>query len=300
MTVELLRSEPVAGATVSGRASIDTSTNDNGYLRIARDTNPQAGRHGNAQQAISNINGGERTKVLIGHGYRGLIVTGTGQSASDPARYISLTNQANWQPAVAALKGQCSILYLYACHPGVSQEGANFLFNLAQVLGCTVMGPTGFIYINPQGMFSLEPRSVWQSATPTHRPNPIEAPTPYFRELLEEIFVVVDTGVVGMKIEDVVSLTFTPLMRNPENRSPSLTIRGADSQEVLKRLALTEPFRLPGIPGAVVTGRLQIQAGDGTEKQFLVLNERMLQDQDNPEIFHYWSKEAASILLNAM
>lgn len=295
--MEIKRLVDIPGATIAGRATIDNSTNDNGYLQYARQNNPQAGRHNSTQEAANNLPGGDTNKAIVGHGNRALIVTGTGQSASDPKKYIYLYNQSDWQTPLSALKGQCTTLYLYACHPGTSSEGADFLYNIARVVNCTVLGPTGFIYINAQGYFTLEAKSTWQSATPTHRPNPIEAPTPYFTIMVDALTIVIQGKPREYAWDDIVSFSFIPLLRNPENREPAVTVQGYEAQLILRRINLAEPFIPPGVPAALITGRIIIKFRDVT-KSFKVLNDLMLEDEEHPEIHYNCSKDFASTMLS--
>ena len=44
-------SGPATKSPLAGRGTINSSTNDNGYLANARNHNPSAGRHGSAEEA---------------------------------------------------------------------------------------------------------------------------------------------------------------------------------------------------------------------------------------------------------
>src|SRR5277367_1281161 len=92
---------------------------DNGFLDCARSHTPGYGSHGATAQCVNNLSGcfgaGAGIANIVGHGNDGLIVTGQGQSPSDPNKFITTWNQNLWGPLVRALKGKASTIKLWAC-----------------------------------------------------------------------------------------------------------------------------------------------------------------------------------------
>lgn len=159
--------------------SIDAEEPD-GYLDNARAGTPTAGGHIDAQMAANNLlacakkAASQTTASLVGHGDEGIIAAGPSPSPGSSLQYISLDNQSVWLPFFATLSGRFSALYLYASHVGAGVAGAQLLYALAKVLNANVYGPTGLIYCAGEGDFVLQNGSVWQMATPTAQPAPIQ------------------------------------------------------------------------------------------------------------------------------
>lgn len=290
---------PQVGVSTAGSncVSIDQTTNDNGFLNCARLGEPGASNHGSTAQAIANLlaclGAPTGTANLIGHGDDGIIVTGTGQNANDPDKYISLGNAIHWRSYVRQLRGHVYSFSLWACHPGTGDAGADFLYSIAQTVNCQVGGPTGFLYCD-NGRLWLEPNSVWQVATPTYRPPAIPAPTPHFMSYLEMEFAMEGkTNLV--KLESVTEVIYTPTFGRSR---VATTLAGNDARDLLSLVRFDAPFQPGGNPAALVTGILTVKFGEQT-REFDIFNNRLLQDRSNPTLF-YQATASFGVVLSSM
>lgn len=171
---------PSLNAPLHGCVVIDATSPD-GYLDNARAGNPLAGAIRDVAEAVRNLaacatpSHGSSPASIVGHGTEGLIAVGCGLSPA-PGQELSLETATQWTPQLAQLKGLVSSLALYGVQVGAGQNGADLLFQIAQVIDAPVYGPTGLLYCDSHGNFMLEPGAVWQMATPTQRPAPIDPP----------------------------------------------------------------------------------------------------------------------------
>lgn len=270
------------------RNTIDTSNNDNGYLANARRLDPGAGAHSSTAQAASNLAGFAIASVgggvfrITGHGNDGIITTGTGQQIIDSPRYISVRSQSDWQGPLGAFRGRCQRLELWGCHVGTGDAGADLLYALAQVIGSAVAAPTGFMYCNPDGM-KMEPGSQWQEARPGYRPPAIAAPTPHLERASMSLRLLQDGRELSINEDQIHTAIFEPASRAKMDALNA----PRDLAEVLRAEPLGEPQSIGGPLGALVTGALTITVrgpgGKDIERRFIVLNDRLLQDETTPE-----------------
>lgn len=297
----LLSSFNTPNEQITDLATIDSSLIDNGYLTIARRCNPQASLHGNFAQAATNLTGGNPLKVIVGHGDRGVISTGTGENLSkDSTKFISNANVADWQQAFSNVlsSGACSALHLYGCECGASQQGAQLLFQLAQTLQCPVYGATGFIYIDDQGHFTLEPRSTWQFATPNQMPAPIEPPSQDSDAVATSLVTTVDEKKTVLKLSKINAVSFYPISSRNLSDAQVLTVDRKSIPQLVNQLMISNPVQLPGIPAAMITGSITLQFNGGITKTFNILNDRLLQDVENPQDYYYCTPNIRSQILS--
>ncbi|MBB1287374.1 hypothetical protein HRH25_23560 [Flavisolibacter sp. BT320] len=283
--------DAVTGA-LPGCTTIDADNNDNGFLPCARAQNPGAGTHGSTAQAIANLitcmGGGTGRPNIIGHGNEGLIVTGTGDETTDPDKYIYIANQSYWEPYVRQLRGRVSGLSLWACHPGTGATGADFLYNLARVINAPVAGPTGFVYCGggPSDLY-LEPGSVWQVATPTQRPNPINAPTPFFRDLVMNLNLNFDQQYESIPVEKILNIEY--IRGKTRDVAPLFSLAGNSAKDLVNLIQFDTPFNPGGIPAAVITGKLVVTFEHNNkqeQREFNVYNNRLIQDTTHTNTFY--------------
>jgi len=273
----------VSGA--DGAWSIDATTTDNGFLNCARSGHPGAKSHHTTQEAMANLAsllpGAVPLANLCGHGNDGLIVTGQGQTPTDPKCYINPWNVSFWRPFVQQLRGRCTVLKLWACHPGTGQAGVNLLSALSQTVGAQCMGITGFLYCGG-GRFWLEPGSTWQVVTPGHPlPAPIEAPSPHLRVLKDDlVLIATDSGYDSVPITEVVQVSLVV------ERGPERVFDQDLARDWLRTIAFDAPFVVDGVPCALVTSRVNIKFTHDRERSYLVWNERMLEDATYPGNFY--------------
>lgn len=265
---------------------------DNGFLDCARSHTPGYMSHGTTAEAVNNLLGcfgvNTGTAEFVGHGNDGLIVTGQGQSPSDPDKFITTWNESrNWGPLVQRLRGKATIIKLWACHPGTGQPGADLLYAMMLRTNATCMGPTGFLYCGSTG-FSLEANSTWQVASPGHpKPNPIAAPTPHFLVRFDQWALDVGNNVM-IKLQDVISVEVT------RDGKSLLGLHGDAAKGFLQLIEFNNPFQVDGVVGAIVTGHLIVSwnddQGKSTSKRFIIYNNRLLQSEDDSSVYYRCSE----------
>ena len=217
-----------------------------------------------------------------GHGNSGFLETGAGQHGQQDYRTNVLMAWSSyiWGPVLSELQAKnFPILYIYSCHSGAGESGADFLFELAKAIGRPVGGRTGFLYSNNQRLW-FENGSVWQVATPDTRPNPIEAPTPHFSELPVESFLSEEKG-SAIGVPDIKTIVITI----PGHPQPLKTTTASQDVHpaIISALFASEPYTVPGAPAAMITATAEItfkHPNGGEEKRiFNVYNGRLTIDQ---------------------
>jgi hypothetical protein len=233
-----------------------------------------------AAKPISNI---------VGHGNDGIIVTGTGQHASDPLKYISWSNRNSWKANLQRLQGRTTTIRLWGCHPGTGQDGLNLLDYVCQETGAISMGPTGFLYCSG-GNFSLEANSNWQVVTPGQPlPQPINAPTPHFTATFSNMKIKTEKGYEHIAAEDV---TAVEIVTADGNRTIQ-KLTTSDSIDLVRAVGFDDPFTIDGVPGALITARVRVTFAAsaaqliGATREFIVWNDRQLEDVQHRGHFYH-------------
>jgi hypothetical protein len=168
-------STPQNSAPLDGCTTIDAAKGDQA-LKAARDANPHAPGNSTTKEAVENLLSCETKRPkpgpanLVGHGCEGDIDTG-----KDVGQCITSKNTQIWTPQLENLADKVTELFLFGCSVGAGPEGADLLHQLAQVIKAPVSAPTGLISFTRSG-YKLEPGAVWQTATPTERPEVIDPP----------------------------------------------------------------------------------------------------------------------------
>lgn len=288
---------PAVSAFGIGEKNTISNGPDDGTLNcnVAHFWNPM--RHGTTQQAMDNAltamvisvspatslrfdSGGALSAGglnLCGHGNDGLIETGMGQNGPyDDNKIILPWNEFAWGPQLDRLRPS-SVTYvsLWACHPGAGQEGADLLYAMAQHCGRAVRGGTGFLYCSAQQLY-WENGSVWQVATPTNKPAPIQAPTPH-RILMANLRFEIQGREYGPG--DVVQFELEPraISATPSN-AVTKTLHGASAQAAASNLFRSEPMDMKVGISAMVTAMIRITFAEGSVAEFVVLNDRLAVD----------------------
>ena len=287
--------EDFGNSAASGKAvtTIDHTTNDNGFLHCTRGGYANPMLHDTTAVACSNLTshtlmtegaGGATLALIVGHGNEGLLITGEGQSASDTNKYISTWNRSSWEPHFKTLRGrQFPALQIVSCHTGAGDAGADLLFWIAQAAQKPVQARTGFTYCSG-GKITYEPGSVWQVATPTVRPNPIEAPSAHFDMNL--IFTTLDSqgSHLASTIDQVTSLNILTA-----GRIPVISASGDGAADLLSMIELSNPAKPGGVVGAVITGIIEVDLviqGQTIRKVFNLYNDRIAELADEPGTYY--------------
>ncbi|KQV56606.1 MULTISPECIES: DUF4347 domain-containing protein [unclassified Caulobacter] len=267
-------STPDMKSPLTGCTTIDSTTPDP-YLENARTGNPRAKANATTNQAASNLLNCEKQQKapgpanLVGHGCEGDI--DTGKAAGQCIRF---DNDSDWKTDMATLAGTVQELFLFGCTVGAGQEGAKLLFDLAKTVNAPVSAPTGLIYCTPQGDFYLHSGAVWQTATPSKQPAPINPPT---QTQTGSSMGKAELHVPGAKgPAKIVSAVYTPYGKG------SFTVEL--SMDLAAEVVWDQPFTTDDEPGAKITGHIQITAEieDVVIKRSLhVLAHHVLKDGNN-------------------
>lgn len=235
-----------------------------------------------------------------GHGNEGQLETGYGQTGqyNYKTNFLGTWNEIYWRPFIEKLKGKkFPIIYIYSCHSGAGQRGADFLFQLARVTGKPVAGRTGYTYSNSKPRVWFEKGSVWQVALPDRKPAPINAPTPHFTKLKTLMFSDGNTfSSIDLDSISKVSLSktnlFTNISVNRTNTPNEL------NKELLKDFFASEPFTIDGELSAMITGELivTISTNKGDKNfEFDLYNDRIIGDKHGN--YYYTNSNIYSIML---
>lgn len=255
--------DPDMDAPLRPCTTIDATPND-GYLDNARAGTPDAGANAGTQSMVANLtNCGGPLGNVVGHGAEGDIDTykATGEC-------ITLNNKADWQPYLAELRGQIDTLVLYGCCVGGGAAGAQLLQEMADIIGAPVSAPTGLIYCDDLGNFTLEPGAIWNTVAPAGD------------EDVEAIAMPPLPPADQDAANDIVAATYTPSVGDPVTGAAALAI----AQQVVWK-TYTPPMSLgasSSVPGAKPTGQLQVTrrspnaAGASVTETFTILADRLL------------------------
>ncbi len=237
----------------------------------------QAARHSTTEQAFRNVlakmpaalTTGAGNIIFGGHGNEGYLETGGGQSGSDWKTQALLSwNESYWGPHADTVRGKQWIMaYIYSCHSGAGERGAELLYKLATRLDRPVAGRTGFTYCGGGKGITFEAGSVWQVATPGIMPSPIEAPSPHLTSAMfpERILVPIE-GILRELRTDQVRVVNVAVTGAGEFAGRSTRVRPDRqvSAVLIRALFASEPQRLPGEPTAMVTARVTLMVGAST------------------------------------
>lgn len=225
-----------------------------------------------------------------GHGNEGFLETGSGQDGNQDYKtnIMSTWNSFIWGPQLQRLRGKSyPIMYVYSCHTGAGERGADFLFELAKQTKKPSAARTGFTYSNNKKLW-FEKGSSWQVSTPDSRPTPIPAPTPHFTKLTDTVELYIDKKITSVKITDITEVAI----------ESSNAINGVRTQVNIDKSALrdfvahlfgSKPYALPGEPLAQVTAKISLTIKNGKkEKQlkYSIYNNR-LAVSEGMESAHY-------------
>lgn len=277
-------SAPNMNAPLTGCTTIDATSPD-GYLDNARAGNPQAYANLTTEEAANNLldceGSAPRAANIVGHGAEGDIDTGKALG-----QCITMDNTDEWVPLLEPLDGKISELFLFGCTVGGGDDGADLLHEIAKVINAPVSAPTGLIYCDGAGVFTLEPGAVWQTATAAARPAPIDPP------------------VHGQA--SPMSNTTGAAAAGAQIHTASYTAKGDErpeadylSEQLAREVLWDQPFTPKGEPGAKVTGHLQVDLtlnGKRQKRSLLVYNHVLLKDARQP-IYYYATPKFRALLL---
>ena len=245
-------------------------------------------RHGTTGQMVANLvsHTNERIANVDGHGNTGLMETGMGQNGPfNENTILTSWNQFAWGPVLAGVANQnYFLMVLWGCHTGEGADGADLLFEMAQVAGFPVQATNGFVYTNGQSIW-IEPGSVWVTATPTVRPTPVPAPSPHnflISDEPETIYLVLDGKLVGVSLNDVTKVTVAK--SSFTKRQAPYTVSGSLATALAHNIFFTRPTKIPGSPSAFVTAKVSLTFAPGAKAarlNLIIYNDRLALDPNS-------------------
>jgi hypothetical protein len=233
---------------------------------------------------------------IFGHGNEGFLETGPGQTGTYDYKtnFLATWNSDWWQPFLARIKPKTyPIMYIYSCHSGAGENGAELLYQIAVITGHPVAGRTGFTYCGSNGI-SFEANSVWQVATPDRKPTPIAAPTPHFTKATQIIF---SNGKSMEQInqDEIVEIKIEKFDIKETARTQQTGFSVEISKSIVKELFGAEPFKIDGDLLAIKTHTLAIKTkSKNTPYLFDVYNDRLIGDKFGN---YYYLSESGKALL---
>jgi len=131
-------------------------------------------------EAIMNLVNCSRGKhvecIIAGHGQVGAIACGGGVHPTDDQLIAEYVFWNHWKDDIAGLRGQATMVTLFACETGASSWGLRLLDSISKLTGVVARAPTGMVACTGQ-VTMYEPGSVMQVVIPGQPlPQPIEVP----------------------------------------------------------------------------------------------------------------------------
>lgn len=263
--------------------------------------------HQTTAEAVSNLvqcltNKSTKRVMIVGHGWSGQIITGTGEQPDTQNASISIATQPIWTHSLPDLKGIDELIFC-SCDTAAPDEGPVLLQRVALEIGARVSGFTGMIYIDDQGQITCGKSGYWRYADASGKLSPLPEPTFVIKAI--EVNMVLklrdDGDFTIVPVSDVSAFRyFDPVSPKLSVRSssnlkglapePRFSLKGEEAQRLAATINFAEEEEIAGAPLAIVTGRVEIDYILGEEqgsRSFIVYNHRLLQDQLAPNTFYY-------------
>lgn len=176
-----------------GQSNTASSGPDNGAMKLIAKRFWKCKRHDTVTKSIDNAlipvlrsetdtedENPENTSTginICGHGSPGTMEAGNGQSLPyNKYKYYTPWNENIWGVDVDRLKNHPSPkMFLWGCHVGAEDDGADLLFQLAKRSAKVVRSGTAFLYVSSEKLWWGKGNKI-QTATPTVRPVAIPQP----------------------------------------------------------------------------------------------------------------------------
>jgi hypothetical protein len=293
--------KPQLKSPLNADVAIDSSTNDNGYLKFARKKNPRAGKLDVATGVLVLANK-KSLNAIISHGSEGTIHAGSGIGLTTAGQLI---DDSNVSKIGFNELGKSTGLRIYACHTGAGGKGAQLLFDIAKQTKCPVYAPTGFIFLDDKGRFSLQTGARWQTAKPSAGGPPSAKPQPPPPQGSQALPSggIMSWSEISRPWERVTHLLYdlkrqptVPCARGTPDKLNCTPLSQVDAQWVVNALGLARAYRIKGAPGALHTGDLEFEfEGAPTKYAFRVLADRLIEDVQTG-LFYFTSAAVSSVL----
>jgi hypothetical protein len=297
---------PVA---IAGCVTVDAGHDSDDFLDTAWTFLNKPPRHSGRIKAAANLlnclraSGASSTVNIIGHGYQGLILTGTGDTpTSSSPKFVGIANVGDWksQKNLKAIgKVPIALARLCACDSGAGPDGANLLFHLATTLGAPIEAPTGILFCDSVTGFFLEPGATWLKVTPggAAPPAPIYPPQQYVTNPAMDVLVFGSpSGDFSIPVSDVTAIAITPSNFDPFR---PVSFPGDAARHAATFAAFNNPLRLRAVPAAMVTGTFLNKFkhnGQDEQRSLRILNDRLLQDVTMADVHYYYYANVADLI----
>jgi hypothetical protein len=236
--------------------------------------------------------------ITIGaHGSPGYVMTGDGKAPANPKRYIGFAamDQTIWKadlkdtPVTASQTN--GMLTLLACHTGADTEGATLLHELAQHLQRPVRGRTDFIYCKGNTLTYEGGENDWQTALPGEAQAPAAKPI-FTRAIHTPSRRIVISG----ETYDVSQLLAVQVKSVSGHKISAWVSLETDVLPAVPGLAEFDQPRSLGTPLAVETARIRLLIDTLGPREFIVWNDRLLQDAVDTDNVYYGSPALPALL----
>lgn len=237
---------------------------------------------------------------IDGHGSDGFMTFGSGQTGNQDYKtnVIMNWNQTFWEPQFRRLAGKCiPDLWLFSCHTGAGEEGADLLYAIAKIIGKPVHARTGLTYCGSKCV-TFEPGSVWQTATPTYRPPAIPPPSmiSYRRSRTAIATLEVDKTATEVPLDAVEEVILSRAFLGKATIEVKFEAKRAAA--LADQLLYSDPFTPPGQPLSHITGEVTLRlmiAKTLRARAFEIHSDRLLRDKESG-LFYYLGPDAIALL----
>ncbi len=268
-----------------------------GFLQCVTDYMHAQMKHPNTSTAFTNLTimaTSNDSGVIVGHGAPGLICTGNGDHCADSQDLLGIGTLSAWQPLASQLKGRLKDITLVGCDIGSGTFGSEFLGAFANATGATIHAPNDTVQCGSDGITILNGGN-WIQAAPAGSPQPRQAnpqggppPSPKTRATEHEkaYRIMAESGfkLVPSTSVQVISFQHRGYYQKEFTTLPPERVHG-----LISFIDFAHPILIKGSLGSIVTGRLTLRMniGDGQiDRQFVLLNDKLLEDRDHPTIFY--------------
>lgn len=308
-TVESAYAAALAGvARGRGRATVDASRNDNGFLGcvygVYRSSTLRVFSHWSTAQAFANLRlpPPDDFSIIVGHGAPGIIICGTGQIVDGVDKYIAASNRNAWWPhASRGVTG--AQLTLFGCKVGSGLAGTNLLRLVASAVKKPVGAWTGDVWCGGGRVWGTGQYKLVRPGTRTEAIEEMDMYSESEREPMKVLRVASAEGFEEIPVAQVKSVNFTPIGSWSVEGLPAKKAVHAekrDATDLLKAIDFEHPFVTEDVPGAILMGMLTVTSETkGNEhhvRSFRVLGSSLLQDVIFPNTYYHVSEDLQRML----
>lgn len=285
-----LSQKPKATAAVWEHPMTMETGIDDGFLPCADPILHPTLKHGNTADAFGGLGkalGPQGPAVIVGHGNVGMFCTGDGSRCLAAAKIVTYRNGRVWTPLAQQIAGKVSMLRLLACDVGAEKEGADLLYQIAQIVKAPVTAPNDLVWCRG-GKVELDASARWQTATPSTRPAPIPLP-PYTVKPTQTLSFRINGADRQVPASAVKLLELRNTSFAQDGGLTTLVVTPSLAAQLIPLIDFGNPFRPNGIPAAMETARLRLEivyADSPIQREFIVYNDRLVRDAVERDVYY--------------